>query len=363
MRAAIMGAGLSGLCCAYILEKYGYNFDIFEDKNCVGDRFVNGEIIMEVLDRPTENIFAELAMEYGLYLKATNVINKLIINSPKETATIDSFIGYITIRGRHEQSLEQQIASNIKKRIHFNSNKTAEQLLKDYDTVVLATGDGSYSKKFQKYAVHIPINLRGATIEGEFDPNTVVAWLNNHFAPQGYAYLIPFNENEANVVIAYPNYEHNKKYSIDKLWDNFLNSFNFRFRITDQFQITDYQIGIAQKCRVDNILFVGNCFSTTMPFLGFGQTATVLSGIYAGMDICGKGKYEKHIKKLRNSYYNSLALRREMEKFNNNHYDRLVKILQTRLGQKVFTNKKINFLKITAKLSKLLTSPDIPTKP
>ncbi|MBZ4644659.1 MAG: hypothetical protein JG777_148 [Clostridia bacterium] len=357
MRTAIMGAGLSGLCCAYILEKYGYNFDIYENRSCVGDRFVNGEIIMEILDRPVQDIFSLLAREYGLYLKAANVINKIIIKSPKETATIQDFIGYITIRGRHEQSLEKQIAANIKKRIIFNSDRTVEDLLKNYDKVVLATGNGSYSEKFNNYTAHVPVNLKGATIEGDFDPNTVIAWLNNNFAPQGYAYLIPFNQKEANVVIAYPNYEHNKKYYIDRLWDNLLNSFNFRFRIIDQFQITDYQLGIAKKCKIDNIFFVGNCFGTTMPFLGFGQTGTILSGIYAGMDICGKSKYEREIKKLRNSYFDSLALRREMEKFNNNDYDRLVKLFNTKLGKKVFINKKVNFLKYAVKASKVLTSP------
>ncbi|MGE4282997.1 MAG: NAD(P)/FAD-dependent oxidoreductase [Clostridia bacterium] len=358
MRAAIMGAGLSGLTCAYILEKYGYNFDIFEDRTCIGDRFVNGEIIMEILDRPVQDIFSLLSMEHGLYLKATNVINKIMINSPKETAEIEAFVGYITIRGRHEYSLEKQIAANLKKSIYFNSQKTIEDLLYDYDKLVLATGDGSYSEKLQNYTTHIRVNLKGATIEGSFDPHTVIAWLNNNFAPQGYAYLIPFNSREANVVIGYPNYEHNKKYDIDKLWTNFLNSFNFRFRVTDQFQITNYQIGISDKCKVGNILFTGNCFGTIMPFLGFGQNAAMLTGIYAGLDICDKGKYEKHLKTLRASYFDSLALRKKLEKMNNDDYDTLVRLLKSPIGKQIFTNKKFNFLKYAAKVSKMLDRYD-----
>jgi flavin-dependent dehydrogenase len=91
-----------------------------------------------------------------------------------------------------------------------------------------------------------------------------------------------------------------------------------------------------------------------MPFLGFGQGSAMLSGIYAGLDICGKTKYEKEMKKLRNSYYDSLALRHAMEKMNNDDYDKLLRILKTSLGKKVFTNKKLNFLKYAAKASKLL---------
>lgn len=363
MRIAIMGAGLSGLSCAYILEKYGCNFDIYENRSCVGDRFVNAEIIMEKLDQPVIDIFSFLATEHGLYLKAENVINKIILKSQKEMAIIPAYIGYITIRGRHEHALERQIAANIKKRIIYHSDKTMDELLYHYDKVVLATGDGSYTEKVQKYTTHVPVRLKGATIEGEFDPNTVVAWLNNDFAPQGYGYLIPFNEKEANVVIGYPVYQHNLKYNADDLWDRFVNSFNFRYRITDRFQVTNYQIGIAEKCIHNNIYFVGNCFGATMPFLGFGQTATILSGIYAGLDICGKSSYQRKVKELRNSYFYSLALRRELEKFNNDDYDKLVRMLKTRLGKAVFKNKRINFLKYAAILSKIVTTHDMPGQP
>jgi flavin-dependent dehydrogenase len=42
MEVAIKGAGMSGLSCAITLEKHGIKPTIFEKRNRVGDRFVNG---------------------------------------------------------------------------------------------------------------------------------------------------------------------------------------------------------------------------------------------------------------------------------------------------------------------------------
>jgi len=360
MRAAIMGAGLSGLCCAYILEKYGYHFDIYENRSCAEDRFADCEMIMELLNQPVRDIFSFLAREYGLYLKAANVINKIVIKSQKETAEIPAFAGYITVRGNYEDSLEKQLASNIKRKIYYGSEKTLEELKKYYDYVVLASGDGSYTENVRKYTTHIPLNIREATIEGDFDPHTVIVWLNNNFAPQGYSYLIPFNQQEANIAIIYPDYEHNKKYYIDRLWDNLLNSLNFRFHTINNFLITDYKVGIADKLRADNILFAGNCYCSGIPFLGFGQVSAILSGIYAGLDICEKTRYESRMRKLKNSYYYSLSLKREMEKMNNKQFDKIVKLLRSPLGRTMFHSKGLSLLKYAAAVSSILTRHDSP---
>ncbi|MNP63735.1 hypothetical protein D3C76_1591690 [compost metagenome] len=53
---------------------------------------------------------------------------------------------------------------------------------------------------------------------------------------------------------------------------------------------------------------------------------------------------------LRQSYKNSLVLRRGMEQFDNKDLDRLVRMLQGYLGEKLFQNKRINPLKVASYL-------------
>lgn len=82
--------------------------------------------------------------------------------------------------------------------------------------------------------------------------------------------------------------------------------------ITDCFTVEKYIIGLCNEPRLGNTFFTGNCFGTIMPFLGFGQFASILSGIYAAHDLSGQGSYEELTGPLRLSYRNSLVLRKFM---------------------------------------------------
>ncbi|MCC0562950.1 NAD(P)-binding protein [Brevibacillus borstelensis] len=47
-----MGAGLSGLACAITLEKHGISPAVFEVRERLGDRFVNAESMLSILQKP-----------------------------------------------------------------------------------------------------------------------------------------------------------------------------------------------------------------------------------------------------------------------------------------------------------------------
>ena len=55
MKVAIMGAGISGLSCAIILERNGIEPTIFEKRGRVGDRFINSEAMFDILNRPIKD--------------------------------------------------------------------------------------------------------------------------------------------------------------------------------------------------------------------------------------------------------------------------------------------------------------------
>lgn len=358
MKIAIMGAGLSGLACGIILEKNGIKPTIFENRNVVGDRFVNGEIMLSILNRPINNSIGYLAEEYGIFLKPTGNIKELKVFSENKEATIKGQLGFSNIRGRDEDSYEVQLFKQLKSEVVFNSKYSYEELLQDYTHVVLATGDGADAMKIQNYREELTVTLRGVMVEGEFSRYEAAAWLNHKLAPQGYGYYIPISEKEANIVIAYPDYPHNREMDINVLWDNFYNrackDLKQDLKITDKFEVTRYIIGLCQYPRIGNTFFVGNNFGAIMPFLGFGQFSAILTGIYAAMDILGQGKYEELTKPLRKAFNNSLALRRGLEKLDNSQLDLLVGNMNNRVVDRIFNTKNADPLRYLSYVLRLL---------
>ena len=348
-----MGAGLSGLSCAITLEQHGIKPTVYENRSEPGDRFVNCEIMLSALTKPINDVIKYLSEEYNIYLQPQHNIQQLILYSENEKAKINGQLGFTNLRGRHSNSFDKQLARQLKSPIIFDSSFTYEQLTSQHTHVILATGDAEYAMKLQKYQKDLTVTLKGAIIKGEFDPYTVYGWLNNKLAPKGYGYLIPLSHTKANIVIGVPEYPQTKRYDIDELWDNYRmevsQKLNQSFLITDTFEVKNYIIGLCKKGRIGNTFFVGNNFGSIMPFLGFGQFAAILSGIFAAHDLLGIGDYNKLTKSIRDSYHESITLRRTMEKMDNSKYDILVKSLQHNPPQKIFTGKR-NYLKAISKL-------------
>ncbi len=349
-----MGAGLSGLACAITLENYGITPSIFEKQSKVGDRFVNGEALLNIFTRPVHDGIASLSDQYGIYLKPTSNIEKMLIFSKNKNAIIEAQLGYTNIRGREQDSFESQLSSQVKASIQFNSEKTYEQLLNSYTHVVLATGDAEYAKQTRNFREDLTVSIKGATVEGSFDRFTVMTWIDYDLAPYGYGYLIPYSEHEANIVLAIPDIPMNQQVTTGQLWDSFYNKVRAELiqdlPVTDQFQITNYIMGICSSPRMGNTFYIGNCFSSMMPFMGFGQYAALLTGVYAAYDLCGLGNYEQLTMPLRQSYENSLVLRRSMEQLDNEDLDRIIHLLNGYWGNKLFQTKTLNPLRLISYL-------------
>src|SRR5690554_5129490 len=123
-----MGAGLSGLACARILEKNGITPTIFEKRSELGDRFVNCEILLSILSKPLNDIIKHLSDKYSIYLKPQSIIRKLIIHSENEKAEIMGNLGFTNLRGRTDNSFEKQLGAQVKSEIIFSSSYSYEEL-------------------------------------------------------------------------------------------------------------------------------------------------------------------------------------------------------------------------------------------
>ncbi len=355
MSVAIMGAGISGLACAITLERYGIHPAIFENRCRVGDRFVNAEAMLGLVSRPYENCLAYISEKHKINLNGIGDIKKMVIHSRNEVGEVHGNIGIINIRGRHEQSFENQLVRQVKSEIHYNSKYSYEDLKNTYDDVVLATGDGEYASKLNNYRCDLMITIKGAAVEGHFPPNTTEIWFNDEFVPKGYAFLLPYSDAEANIVMAYPEYPENKELDLESMWQLFFSQVckdtKQTLRVTDGFTVSQYMLGICKEPVLDNTYFTGNCFGALAPGAGFGQFVSMLTGIYAAQDICGLESYQKQTKPLIKNYENSLVIRRGLEKLDDNGFDACVRhmndaLVGSFLDKAVGGDTRIDWLKL-----------------
>lgn len=301
MEVAIMGAGMSGLSCAITLEKLGINPVIFEKRNRVGDRFINAEAMFNILNRPIKDCLPYISENYHINLEPIDEVDKLFIHTKNELGSIDGKIG--------------------------------------------------------NYKCDLTCTIKGATVQGEFMTSNPHVWFNYEIIPKGYAWLIPFTEEEVNLVIAYPDYPDNIRLDINDMWERFYNlaskEIDQNLKITDNFEITRYMVGICNKAKIDNTYFIGNCFGTISPGLGFGQFTSIFTGIYSAYDICGSESYDKLAKPLFENYNHSIVFRRFMESLTDDEIDSYVKNLNNKNIDKFIDRLCSNYSRID--VIKLLT--------
>ncbi|MFD1019367.1 FAD-dependent oxidoreductase [Thalassobacillus hwangdonensis] len=354
MNIAIIGAGMAGLSCAITLEKYGYQADIFERRGMVGDRFIFAEIMSPIMHPPVSDSVQFLSKEYGIDLKPTSNISKIHVHSANESAVIEGKLGFINMRGKHPESYEQQLASQVKAPIHFNQTVKYEKIAKEYTHVILATGDTKDVEQIQSFKAAMLVEFKGAIVKGEFERNHVHTWFDHTFAPKGMVYFLPHSSTEASLVLVYPQYPENEGKNKGDLWqkayEKAQSTLNQDLPITDEFSLSDYMVGKAMNPRIGNTFFTGNCLGSISPFLGFGEFTSILSGIYAALDICGEGDYVELTKPIMQKYHDSLTLRRSFEKLSNNQIDLVTKALKVEAVEKALTSPNFSLLKLLSKV-------------
>lgn len=323
MKVAIIGGGLAGIVCATQLERYGIIPDIFEKNKKIAEPYRHMGLALQIVLRPIKDPLQYLNQNYNIYLKPSGLVKKAMHISPSASASITGSLGYFLIRGADPDSIDNQLGKNLKAKIYLKTEVDYKDLKKDYDYVVIASGNPTEAKELGIWQDIIKMSVKGAVIAGNFDSDTFIVWIDKDYCNSGYAYLAPFNNREASLNLAVSEI---KIEEIDEYWEKFIKSESLNYKITESFKRVHYS-GFVHPHKVDNLYFIGNAGGCLDPLLGFGIFPSVITASEAAKSIAYGVDYEVGIKKVLSLNTKLLEFRRAFNMLDNKKYDLLIRSL------------------------------------
>lgn len=347
MKVAIMGAGLAGLSCAKYLEDNNITPVIFEKRHRVGERFPNMEAIIQLVNRPLKDPLVHINKKYNLNLMPSGITHTLEINSPNNKVILTGpNIGYTTIRGHDDRSLECQLFKQIKTKIKYNSRVTWQELEKDFDWVVVATGDPTISRELGVWKTDTEGFLKGCIVKGNFDKGVSKIWLNQTLSKQCMVYFAPFDTETASYcTVAIPS----SPEELDTLWSRTIDELKINPVPKTEFKVEEYKMGRATSKQIGKIILTGAAGGFVEPFMGFGQVPSILSGVYAAESIISGKDYTKLISWFEKSYNDFLTLRKYVNKLDNEGFDKLVSFLNLPKVSNILANTNLPAIRMAAR--------------
>ncbi|WP_078553570.1 NAD(P)/FAD-dependent oxidoreductase [Bacillus alkalicellulosilyticus] len=355
MKVAIIGAGLSGLACAYRLEQQNLegSIDIFETKSDVGGANIFLEFVSELFHRPIGDLFSHLASEYKMYLLPQHTIYSSITNGPSKSYSYQGFLGHVVVRGNHENSLEKQLAKHISSNIYCNHTVHYHEIKDKYDKVILATGRLQDVPTELNVRIDRYVDIIHALISGQFNEKQTKMWFNDRFASKGYSFQLVLDESTSMISVATPD----REFDIHAGWDAFVkDQFGTDVAFKQIHHVKNFAIGQPKMYSTDNLLLIGNAVGCATPSMGFGLHNALLTGIYAADSIVHNKDYHTLMKQHDKEYKWSLALRNALENMGNEQYDMLVEGLDSILGRVILTPGGFNINRLSGRLLSILTN-------
>ncbi|MHB1392157.1 MAG: NAD(P)-binding protein [Clostridia bacterium] len=351
MKVAIIGAGLSGLCCAHELERLGIRPVIFEKNSYIGEQINHVAAVLDISHRPIPDIIKSIKKDFHLDIQPLTTINTLEHIAPKKRTTIRGFYGYFFKYSKEADSLKRQIYDKLKStKTYLSEAGDYEILSKEFDYVVVANGNTSFAEELGIWQSWQKTYVRGAVILGDFDPNRLVMWVNKDYCKNGYAYLTPFDKERAALILITTDV--NEK-ELDRYWELFLYGENIKNPIVEEFTL-EHKSGFAYPHELGNLIFVGNAGGGIEPFLGFGFLNAATMGVAAARTIALGWNFEKQIKNIMQRNDEFRRFRMMFNTMTNNQYDMLIASLGLPGLKQLLYSTNINLSKYGAMASKLM---------
>jgi digeranylgeranylglycerophospholipid reductase len=352
LKAAVIGAGLAGLACGLTLEKEGIPFDIFERRSMSGELFHHSSAMLQIMNRPIKDPLKHLYDQYGLDITPLAPIKRIVMKTPHRESTVrGKLLGYFFKRGQEGDTIEQQLAKQLKTSVQFNIHADWRELSAQYDHVVVCDGVGRVTKELGCWTDTFRSWVKGATILGEFDPHTLIMWINTNFCKAGYAYMTPFNRNRAFIGLVVPNCDQQE---LDYYWEMFMRLENINNEIAETFEV-HHSAGHVFPHQVGNIRLAGLAGGFQDPFLGFGQFNSLSTGALAALSISRGLDYESLVSTIATEIRNMSRYRDMLDTVTNPQYDALVKVLGLPGLNQLIYNTNINVLKSGGQIINLMT--------
>lgn len=350
MNIAIIGAGLAGLACANVLEKNGIAPVIFEKTDFIGEREPHVGADLHVMNRPVKDMLEYIRENYKIDIIPLNTVNKLTHYSPSRKTSITGKFGYFTRRDREGDSIKHQLYSQLQKtEIKFSTEANYKDLSNKFDYVVVADGKPDVPEELGCWTDWISGFIKGAVIEGNFDANELIMWLNKKYCRNGYAYLTPFSSGRASLNLYVPCTDFS---DIDMYWDLFLQQENLKYEIVETFKVF-HASGRVYPHKVNNILLAGNSGGAMDPFLGFGQFKSVLMGGAAALSIVEGLDYDTLIDSIDSLNIRLYELRKAFDNATNRHYDMMIAAIGIPIIKAIIYETPLNVIKYGAATLKL----------
>ncbi|MFZ5353794.1 MAG: FAD-dependent oxidoreductase [Bacillota bacterium] len=323
MKVAIIGAGVSGLSCAFELKRHGITPTVYEKNNYIGDSLSFSTIWPRIFNRHKKDPLQYLKQQYALELNPTAELRKIVMISPNNKATVRGRLGYIMKKGREPYALEKQLHSLSNVPIHYDSYINIDDIRDSYEHIVIAATFNTIPKKLGIWSDTFTAHARVATVLGSFNDSTTYTWLNTEYAKNAFAYLIPNSSKEASLVLIVNGIAQSE---LDSYWKKFIESENISYHITTAID-AEHACGYVETYKLDNMYFAGNCAGFTDDLLGCGGLNAIESGILAAKAVASGIDYNLAVEPIFRHISRLHQFRKAFNTLENDDYDRILTVL------------------------------------